>query len=60
MVSVTKEHFFILYWGMPTEVSEEIDLMQFKSGRVSELDAGLNMEEFKRGGGRWTGVLVGP
>ncbi len=52
MMSVTREDFFKLHGGMPRKVSEEIDLMQFTSGRVSELEAGLNTEEFKRGGGR--------
>ncbi len=34
--------------------------MRDKSGRISELGAGLNAEGFKRGGGRRTGVSVGP
>ncbi len=38
----------------------EFDLMRDKSGRISELEAGLNTEGFKRGGGRRTGVSVGP
>ncbi len=48
-----EETLFLNYTeGTPREVSEEIDSMQFKSGMVSELEAGLNAEEFKRGGGR--------
>ncbi len=31
-----------------------------KSGRMSELEAGLNAEGFKRRGGGITGVSVGP
>ncbi len=42
------------------QVSVEFDLMRDKSGRLSELEAGLNAEGLKRGGGRRTGVSVGP
>ncbi len=47
MVSVTKEqssfaHFFRTTGGIPRELSVEFDLMRDKSGRISELEAGLN------------------
>ncbi len=65
MVSVTKEqssfaHFFKNKGGTPWELSVEFDLMRDKSGMISELEAGLNAEGFKRRGGRRTGVSVGP
>ncbi len=65
MVSVTKEqssfaHFFRTKWGIPRELAVEFDLMRDKSGRISELEAGLNAEGFKRRGGRYTGVSVRP
>ncbi len=65
MVSVTKEqssftHFFKIKGGIPRELSVEFDLMRDKSGRISELEAGLNTEGFKRGKGRRTRVSVGP
>ncbi len=65
MVSVTKEqssfaHFFRTKGGISRELSVEFDLMRDKSGTISELEAGLNAEGFKRGGGRRTGVSVGP
>ncbi len=52
MVSVTKEqssfaHFFRTKGGIPRELSVEFDLMRDKSGRISELEAGLNTEGFK-------------
>ncbi len=34
--------------------------MRDKSGRISELEAGLNAEGFKRGEGRRTVVSAGP
>ncbi len=54
MISVTKEqssfaHFFRTKEGNPRELSVEFDLMWDKSGRISELEAGLNTEGFKRG-----------
>ncbi len=54
MVSVTKEqssvaHFFKTKGGIPRELSVEFDLMRDKSGRISELEAGLNVEGLKRG-----------
>ncbi len=52
--------FFRTKGGIPRELSVEFDLMQDKSGRISELEAGLNTEGFKRGRGRGTGVSVGP
>ncbi len=63
MVSVTKDqssftHFYKTKGGIPRELSVEFDLMRDKSGKISELEAGLNGEGFKRGGG--TGVPVGP
>ncbi len=65
MVSVTKEqssfaHFFRTKGGIPRELSVEFDLLRDKSGRISELEAGLNTGGFKRGRGRGTGVSVGP
>ncbi len=65
MVSVTKEqssfaHFFKTKGEIPRELSVEFDLMRDKSGRISELEAGLNAEGFKRGGRIRTGVSVGP
>ncbi len=65
MVSVTKEqssfaHFFKTKGGISSQLSVEFDLMRDKSCRISELEAGLNAEGFKRGAGRITGVLVGP
>ncbi len=61
MISATKEqssfaHFFKSKGGIPRELSVEFDLMRDKSGRISELEAGLNTEGFKRGRGRRTGV----
>ncbi len=55
MVSVTKEqssfaHFFKPNGGIPRGLSVEFDLMRDKSGRISELEAGLNAEGFKRVG----------
>ncbi len=52
--------FFRTKGGIPRELSVEFDLMRDKSGRISELEAGLNTEGFKRGRGRGTGVSVGP
>ncbi len=46
--------------GIPRGLSVKLDLMRDKSGRISELEAGLNTEGFKRGRGRRTGVSVGP
>ncbi len=48
--------------GIPRELLKEFDFMRDKSGRISELEAGLNTEGFKRGRGRGrgTGVSVGP
>ncbi len=48
MVSVTKEHrsfthFFKTKGAIPRELSVEFDLMRYKSGRISELEAGLNI-----------------
>ncbi len=65
MKSVTKEqssfaHFFKTKGGIPRGLSVEFDLMQDKSGRISELEAGFNTKGFKRGRGRSTGVSVGP
>ncbi len=66
MVSVTKEqssfaHFFFkTNRGIPRELSVEFDLMRDKSGRISELEAGLNAEGVKGGVGRRAGVSVGP
>ncbi len=65
MVSVTKEqssfvHFFRTKGGIPRELSVEFDLVRDKSGRISELEAGLNAEGVKGGVGRRTGVSVGP
>ncbi len=65
MISVTKEqssftHFFKTKGGIPRELSVEFDLMRDKSGRISELEAGLNTDGFKRTRGRGTGVSVGP
>ncbi len=51
--------FLKLRGGIPRELSVEFDLMRVKSGRISELEAGLNAEGFKRGRGRRTGVSVG-
>ncbi len=48
--------FFKIKGEIPTELSVEVDLMRDNSGRISELEAGLNAEGFKRGGGRTTGV----
>ncbi len=64
MVSVTKEqsycaHFFKTKEGIPRKLSVEFNLMGYTSGRVPELQAGLNAEGCKRGG-RYTGVSVGP
>ncbi len=60
MVSVMKEqssfaHFFKTKGGIPRELSVEFDLMRDKSGRISELEAGLNAERFKRGEGEEQG-----
>ncbi len=52
--------FFKTKGGIPRELSAEFDLMRDKSGRMSELEAGLNTEGFKSGRGRRTGVSVGP
>ncbi len=52
--------FFRTKGGIPRELSVEFDLMRDKSGRISELEAGLNAEGFKRWRGRGTGVSVGP
>ncbi len=65
MVPVTKERssfarFFKTKGGIPRELWVEFDLMRDKSGRISELEVGLNAEGFKKGGGRRTGVSVGP
>ncbi len=65
MISVTKEqssfaHFFKTKGGILKELSVEFDLMRDKSGRISELEAGLNAEGFKKGGERSTGVSIGP
>ncbi len=65
MVSVTNEqssfaHYFKTKGGIPRELSVDFDLMRDKSGRISELEAGLNAEGFTRGGGIRTGVSVGP
>ncbi len=65
MVSLTKEqssfaHLFKTMGGIPRELSKEFDLMRDKNGRISELEAGINAEGFRRGGGRRTGVSVGP
>ncbi len=54
MVSVTKKqssfaHFFKTKGGIPRELSVEFDLMRGKSGRISELEVGLNPEGLKRG-----------
>ncbi len=49
-------HFFKSKGGIPRELSVEFDLMRDKSGRISELEAGLNTEGFQRGRGRRTGV----
>ncbi len=38
-------HTFIIKGGIP----RELDLMRDKRGRISELEAGLNTEGFKRG-----------
>ncbi len=53
-------NFFRTKGGIPRELSVEFDLMRDKSGRISELEAGLNTEAFKRGRGRRTRVSVGP
>ncbi len=42
--------FFKTNGGIPRELSVEFDLMRDKSGRISELEAGLNAEGFKRVG----------
>ncbi len=42
------------------ELSVEFDLMRDKIGRITELEAGLNTEGFKRVSGGRTGVSVGP
>ncbi len=42
--------FFKTKGGIPRELSVEFDLMRDKSGRIFELEAGLNAEGFKRGG----------
>ncbi len=42
------------------ELSVEFDFMRDKSGRISESEAGLNAEGFKRGEGRRTGMSGGP
>ncbi len=65
MVSVTKEqssfaHLFRTKGGIPRELSVEFDLMRDKSGRIYELEAGLNAEGFKRVEERSTGVSIGP
>ncbi len=52
--------FFKIKGGLPRELSVEFDLMRDKSGRISDLKAGLNAEGLKVGGGRSTGVSVGP
>ncbi len=49
MVSVTKEHnyfahFFKTKGGMLKELSVEFDLIRYKGGRISELEAGINTE----------------
>ncbi len=51
--------FFKTKEGIRRELSVEFDLMRDKNGRISELEAGLNAEGFKSGGGRRTGVSVG-
>ncbi len=56
-MSVTKEqssfaHSFKTNGGIPRELLVYFDLMRNKSGRISELNASLNAEGFKRGGGR--------
>ncbi len=50
MVPVTKEHSSFAYFkgGIRMELSLEFDLMRHKSGRIYELEAGLNAEGFKR------------
>ncbi len=63
MVSVTKEQrflhtFFKTKRGLPRELSQGFDLIRDKSGKISELEAGLNSEGFKKGGWRRTGVSV--
>ncbi len=36
--------------GIPWELSVEFDYMWYKNGKISELEAGVNAEGFKRGG----------
>ncbi len=54
MESVTKAHssFAHTNGGMLSELSVEFDLMRYRTGRISELVAGLNTKGFKRCGGR--------
>ncbi len=53
--------FFKTKGRIPRELSVVFYLMRDKSGRIFELEAGLNAEGFKIGGGvRRTGMSVGP
>ncbi len=51
--------FLIKKGEIPSGLSIKFDLIRYKNDSLSELEAGLNAERFKGGGGRLTGVSVG-
>ncbi len=42
-------HFFNIKEGIPSELSVEFDLIRYESGRISELEVGLQIKKGLRG-----------